>query len=311
MSELDPKHIQTNNIQEILDRLKKNEYTDTVHGVDHLLHVHSFAMYLAGEYEGKVNTKVLEAAVLLHDADRRTSDSGGIDDRIRSAGIATEILIELDFTPAEIADVYIAILDHDQKEYTPSTMEGKILRDADILAGLGAHGILRVIMATTQRGEPIESVFERLDSKMDARIATLIFPESRELADKERLYVQDFLTKLSTVPSEIDDSLLGRMGRVVDYMLKKEFKIVAPIFATSLTAMVLTSRYEKQIVQVIDTLPEEFRGIAQWTAWLGLLGYSVSGILSSIYMLRTVENTQEIKDRLFHKQSKNKGGQLE
>lgn len=56
---------------------------------------------------------------------------------------APAILHQCGFPTAKVADVVEAIRTH-QPHYKPSTIEGVILRDADILEQLGAIGILRV-----------------------------------------------------------------------------------------------------------------------------------------------------------------------
>jgi len=55
-----------------------------------------------------------------------------------------EVLHQAGFPPAKIAQVVEAIRTH-QPHLTPASLEGTILRDADILEQLGAIGILRVV----------------------------------------------------------------------------------------------------------------------------------------------------------------------
>jgi uncharacterized protein len=94
----------------------------------------------------KGNQKLILCATLLHDivsypkSDKRSKLSS-----IHSAKKSEQILKKYDFTTEEITIISNAIRDHSfSQNKVPSTLEGKILQDADRLDAIGAIGIARV-----------------------------------------------------------------------------------------------------------------------------------------------------------------------
>jgi uncharacterized protein len=94
---------------------------------------------------------VVFAAVWLHDmgvfTGHRPEDPQALavwDNTAYAMAKAPRILNEVDFPPAKRAAVVEAIRTH-QPAGNPTTVEGEILRDADILEQLGAIGVLRTV----------------------------------------------------------------------------------------------------------------------------------------------------------------------
>lgn len=173
---------------------------DISHDKDHIKNVLKNARLLHDIYGG--NTRILFAAAILHDIGRSDLNLHGEESRLRSVDLATPILGRNGFSPKEINEVCQVILDHDQPDKTPKTLEGKILKDADYLDGFGARGILRTIIWTVKSGGSFEDIIYRLRVKMPQRIDGLEFPESREIALKEYEFVENFLERLGvTKPS--------------------------------------------------------------------------------------------------------------
>ena len=93
-----------------------------------------------------MSPKLVLSAVLLHDivsypkSDKRSKLSS-----IRSAELSKKILKNYEFSYEEIQTISDAIRDHSfSQNKIPTTIEGKILQDADRLDALGAIGIARV-----------------------------------------------------------------------------------------------------------------------------------------------------------------------
>ena len=115
------------------------------HDFQHILRVYKNAEMISKQ-EGSVDLDIVLAAALLHDlvvypkGSRKTINSA--DD---SAEIAKKILLEYKNYPREkIEKVADAIRTHSySKKLAPSTLEGKILQDADRLDAIGAIGIAR------------------------------------------------------------------------------------------------------------------------------------------------------------------------
>jgi uncharacterized protein len=132
----------------MLDRIKRRvkkalEGRDPAHDFQHILRVYKNAEMIARR-EG-ANMQILLPAVLLHDlvvypkGSAKTSKSA--DD---SADIAEKWLRSYGYPQGKIEKICYCIRTHSySKRLTPSSLEGKILQDADRLDALGAIGIAR------------------------------------------------------------------------------------------------------------------------------------------------------------------------
>ncbi|MGQ0796160.1 MAG: HD domain-containing protein [Nitrosopumilaceae archaeon] len=131
-------------IKKLKDEVKKIlEKNDPAHDFEHIIRVYKNAQKI-GEKEN-ANMKLVCAAALLHDivsyqkSDKRSKKSSS-----ESAIKAAKILKKYGYDGHEIGIVTQAIREHSfSKDVIPSTMEGKILQDADRLDALGAIGIAR------------------------------------------------------------------------------------------------------------------------------------------------------------------------
>ncbi|MGV7225959.1 MAG: HD domain-containing protein [Nitrosopumilus sp.] len=117
---------------------------DPAHDFEHIMRVYKNAQKLCNTE--KANEKLVLSAALLHDivsypkSDKRSKFSS-----LESSKKSKIILKKYDFTNEEIAVVSDAIADHSfSQNKKPSTLEGKILQDADRLDAIGAIGIARV-----------------------------------------------------------------------------------------------------------------------------------------------------------------------
>ena len=118
---------------------------DAAHMFDHVLQVVKNAKFLLQGVE--CNARVVLAAAYVHDlCSRREFEGRDVHDA--SAEAASPILKQLDYEPTEIvliADcVRTASWEHSIAGGIPSTVEAKVLRDADWLEAMGATGISRV-----------------------------------------------------------------------------------------------------------------------------------------------------------------------
>jgi len=142
----------------ILDLLKEEVKTrisnDPAHDFDHIMRVYKNAKKICNKE--KVNTKLVLSAALLHDivsypkSDKRSKLSS-----IRSAELSKKILKNYEFSDEEIEIISDAIRDHSfSQNKIPTTIEGKILQDADRLDALGAIGIARVFAVAGSEKRP-------------------------------------------------------------------------------------------------------------------------------------------------------------
>jgi uncharacterized protein len=166
------------------------------HDYAHTDRVLSYALQLQQIYGGDVD--VLSAAVILHDLGRSDEERRhGISSIAASAEQAEVVLDRSGFPEPHRTSVLIAIAEHDQPSLRPTTIEGRILKDADFLAGFGAWGILRIAMWSGETGRPMNIVLDRLRDGMKRRMDSLEFPESRSIALRELSFVELFLSELA------------------------------------------------------------------------------------------------------------------
>ena len=134
------------NLEEIMRKVELLlHYQSPAHDFQHILRVYRNVEMISRKEEG-TDLDIVLAAALLHDlvvypkGSRKTKHSAD-----ESADIARKILSEYKYYSAEkIEKVVYAIRTHSySKKLIPSTLEGKILQDADRLDAIGAIGIAR------------------------------------------------------------------------------------------------------------------------------------------------------------------------
>ena len=131
---------------------------DSAHDFEHIMRVFKNAQKICKKENA--NEKLVLSAVLLHDiisypkSDKRSKLSS-----IKSAEESKKILKKFNFTKEEIKIVSDAIRDHSfSRNKIPTTLEGKILQDADRLDAIGAIGIARVFAVGGSEKRPFYNV---------------------------------------------------------------------------------------------------------------------------------------------------------
>ena len=119
------------------------EKNDSAHDFEHIMRVYKNAQKI-GKKEN-ANMKLVLTAVLLHDViSFPKSDKKSKTSSIKSSILAQRILKNHGYDEKEIKIISDAIRDHSfSRGIVPSTIEGKILQDADRLDAIGAIGIAR------------------------------------------------------------------------------------------------------------------------------------------------------------------------
>lgn len=178
------------------------------HNKEHTEWVIAYSLALQKIHGG--DPELIKAAAILHDLGRADPKLRGRESALESARLAKPILEKAGFPEDKIDLVCQVIAEHDQPEIKPSTIEAKILREADFLDGFGARGIWRSLLWAGERSEPFEEVIRRFKEKMPARIASLEFAESRETARKQYQFVELFLSLLEQPASLETEQLTGK-----------------------------------------------------------------------------------------------------
>lgn len=124
--------------------LSKNP--DSAHDFEHVKRVYNLALTIAKK-EKDVNLNILKASTLLHDIGcpkEQADKTGKTDHAVVSSQMSAPILKNLGFDDEQIKKIQHCIICHRFKtDNIPTTIEAKILFDADKLDTLGAIGIAR------------------------------------------------------------------------------------------------------------------------------------------------------------------------
>jgi uncharacterized protein len=193
------------------------EQADTVHDFEHVLRVHRMAQRLAVE-EG-ADLEIVHTAALLHDvAGAMPGSQERAEHHIASAAFAAEVLSKMGWLPERIKAVQHCIRAHrfrGSQDEQPTSLEAKIIFDADKLDVLGAIGVARVIAYAAligspfyvepseqfvsngkeMPGEPHSAYHEHLFKlrKVKDRLFTT---SARRMAEERHTYIDDYFRRL-------------------------------------------------------------------------------------------------------------------
>lgn len=173
---------------------------DSAHGFDHVLRVTQIAERLAVE-EG-ADLEIVRTAALLHDIGRAQQECTGISHAELGGKAAREILAG--HPPERVEAIAIAIEQHRFRVANPPTsLEARVLYDADKLDAIGAIGVARAYAFGGQTRQ-------RLWANVDPSYAALDAEEvEQSLAAGEHTPVHEFVFKLS----RLKDRMLTDSGR--------------------------------------------------------------------------------------------------
>jgi len=175
--------------------LSENPLQSAAHKWDHVNRVHKMALDLSKE-EKSIDMEILEISALLHDIDEPYNDKEG--HVKRSVKKAEEILKQINYPNERLVKVLENIALHSSEEIKPKTsMEAKILYDADKLDGLGAVGIARVFTLCGQHGMTPEQAIEYYKKKIKQAFPFLQTEKAKKIMEEELKYVKSFITKFN------------------------------------------------------------------------------------------------------------------
>ncbi len=164
---------------------------DPAHGWPHVERVARLARRIIVEEGLNPDWRVLDAAILLHDTGRFVE---GEHHALASARLARLVLPGLGYGAGEVEAVVHAILAHSYSlGVKASTIEARVLSDADKLDALGAVGIARVFHTGCQLNRSFEDSLEHFREKILRLPGLLYYDASRRIAEKRIGIIEAFL----------------------------------------------------------------------------------------------------------------------
>jgi len=175
--------------KELEVEMQKAPSLSEVHARDHVLRVLKRCVSLGEKLDADL--EILVAAVYLHDLGRHY-----IDDKAHgnlSALKAEPVLERINFPQEKRDAVLHAIRVHDVSAIPEdrTTLESKILYDADKIDTLGVVGVLRYIRHFYGR-KPIDYMLNDIDARWEG----LTLPETQDLALQDYQYIRDYFIQL-------------------------------------------------------------------------------------------------------------------
>ncbi len=165
------------------------------HAYDHTKRVYALARRIASGSEA--NLRIVSAAALLHDIGRAKEKETGVSHAILSGEMSREVLQKTGYTETEVEQIVDAIRTHRFSEnLTPSSLEGKILSDADKLDAMGAIGIFRGIAESVIENRDVEGFLKHAEEKLLKLHAMMYTDKARAMAEQRHAFLTDFVRRL-------------------------------------------------------------------------------------------------------------------
>lgn len=163
------------------------------HDAEHSLRVYHNALLIAAQ-EPDCDLEVVSLAALLHDADDHklflTENNANARSFLSAHGVTEERI-------DRICEVINSVSFSRNRGKRPSSLEGKIVQDADRLDAIGAIGIARTFAFGGEHGRPLESSFAHFYDKLLLLKEELNTDLARELAQERHAFMLAFLEEFS------------------------------------------------------------------------------------------------------------------
>ncbi len=174
---------------------------DGTHNVEHIVRVYDWSRELAKNYP-EADLKVLKVAAYWHDVGRKYESKKVDNHNVKSGRIVEKYLQKKHFSNDFINKVKDAAINH-SFSFSPTTIEGKILHDADKIAFFPDHTILDAYDSMEEgyetnsfnRKRLLKALKKYLENK-DYLYEGLILKESKEIYKKIE---KDFINTLKTL----------------------------------------------------------------------------------------------------------------
>jgi len=176
--------------RELQVEIQRAPHPSEAHGKDHIFRVLRRCIVLGEKLDADL--EVLVAAAYLHDLGWHYLEEAGLHG-VLGAQKAEPVLEKISFPTGKRSAVLHAIAVHDTR-ISPeerTTLESKILYDADKLDMFGVIGVFRYLRRVYGKWS-IDDILANLQTRWEG----LSFAETRELALKDFEYVRDYFIRL-------------------------------------------------------------------------------------------------------------------
>lgn len=179
---------------------------DSSHDINHVYRVLFMAMDIA-QYE-IANAEIVYLAAILHDIGRRYESEQNRSHAAIGADMAYKFLINNEYDSKKSLWVSDCIRSHRHSDLIePTTIEGKILFDADKLDFTGTMGISRTLMSMSKMNKPLYCVmdkstrvgghfFEYYDSVLRKVSEKMYTARAKEIANKRKEIADIFVSEM-------------------------------------------------------------------------------------------------------------------
>ncbi len=182
-------------IKHIAEDILKNKKQCVAHRIDHVERVLANAKAIAKSYKA-IDMEMLKISILLHDISHpfnRKSEHVKL-----SVKAAEKILNQAGYPKDKTKKVLLIISEHSTENVKkgPTSLESKILFDADKIDGLGAIGLARVFSFCGQNRKPPIEAASWYKRKIKIAVSHMQTVEGKKMAMKKLRYVNVFLKTL-------------------------------------------------------------------------------------------------------------------
>lgn len=138
-------------VKEKVAQLLSNDHSG--HGMDHINRVLELSLKFASKENA--NKEIVTLIAYLHDVDdHKIFGMKCAEELTHAKRIMEECKIKQEIQEQVLKELHNFGYSKRLKGYCPTTIEGKIVSDADMCDALGAHGILRVYRFSLKHGNP-------------------------------------------------------------------------------------------------------------------------------------------------------------
>jgi uncharacterized protein len=177
-------------LSELREEVRHSTPKFGTHGFEHVERVYDTCLHI-GKIE-RANLDVLLPAALLHDIAREEESHAQA-----GAEKSKPILRRYGLTEETIDEVSAAIASHSfSGKKPPTTLEAKILSDADKLDALGAIGVYRTAVYSGEHARPVDDFIAHFHDKLLKLEGLLFADEAKRMARNRTQYMAEFVERL-------------------------------------------------------------------------------------------------------------------